>query len=171
MATAYLSLGANLGDRLATLRAAVQALGELGAMSAVSPVYETTPVGYADQPDFLNAAVRLETDLPPLPLLDALNRIEAEMGRVRTFQNAPRTLDLDLLLYGDQIINSPRLTIPHPRMHERAFVLAPLSEIAGDAVHPVLNLTVTDLRQELMDREPAPGIRRLTDRLAPRDEP
>jgi 2-amino-4-hydroxy-6-hydroxymethyldihydropteridine diphosphokinase len=165
VATAYISLGANLGDRLAALRAAVEALDEYGMVNAVSAVYETTPVGYVDQPDFLNAVVRLDTDLPPIPLLDALNTIEADMGRVRTFRNAPRTLDLDLLLYDDQIVNTPRLTIPHPRMHERAFVLAPLSEIAGNAEHPMLHRTITELWLAHQDREPDPGIRRLPDSL------
>jgi 2-amino-4-hydroxy-6-hydroxymethyldihydropteridine diphosphokinase len=165
VATAYISLGSNLGDRMAALRAAIEALGEYGTVDAVSAVYETTPVGYVDQPDFLNAVVRLETDLPPVPLLDALNTIEANMGRVRTFRNAPRTLDLDLLLYGDQIVSTPRLTIPHPRMHERAFVLAPLSEIGPDAEHPILKRSAADLWRDLRDREPNPGVRRLAARL------
>ena len=130
MAVAYVALGANLGDRLATLRAAVERLREAGTVEAVSPVYETDPVGYADQPPFLNAVARLRTEAEPAALLARLLSIEADLGRVRSFPNAPRTLDLDLLMHGAARIEDERLILPHPRLHERAFVLAPLAELA-----------------------------------------
>ncbi len=145
MTIAYIALGANLGDRQATLTRAVDSLRELGKVTAISPLYETEPVGYRDQPRFLNAVVALDTELPATGLLARLQRIELAAGRTRTFRNAPRTLDLDLLLYGDAAIETPALTVPHPRMHERGFVLAPLAEIAPDVVHPVLQTSVSDL--------------------------
>ncbi len=134
--TAYVALGANLDDPVAQVKAGFDALAGLARtqLKAKSSLYRTAPVGYANQPDFINAVAAVETSLAPRELLDALLAVETERGRVRQFQNAPRTLDLDILLYGDREVHEPGLTIPHPRMHERAFVLAPLAEIAPDAV-------------------------------------
>jgi 2-amino-4-hydroxy-6-hydroxymethyldihydropteridine diphosphokinase len=136
--TAYIGLGANLADPTQQIRAGVQALAGLPQtrLAAVSSLYRTAPVGYADQPDFINAVAQLDTTLAPWALLEALLAIERRHGRVRAFVNAPRTLDLDLLLYGEAAVTEPGLTIPHPRMHERAFVMAPLAEIAPDAQVP-----------------------------------
>jgi 2-amino-4-hydroxy-6-hydroxymethyldihydropteridine diphosphokinase len=138
MSLAYIALGANLGDPAATLEAAFAALGELPASQLLrrSSLYRTAPIGLTAQPDFINAAAALATDLPPLALLDALQAIEREFGRRREIHNGPRTLDLDLLLYDARQIATPRLSVPHPRLHLRAFVLQPLSEIAPDLALP-----------------------------------
>lgn len=135
---AYVGLGANLGDPLAQLRNAVAALASLPGtcVAAVSSVYRSAPVGYLDQPDFLNAVAALDTRLSPQALLDALLVIEQEGGRTRAFRNAPRLIDLDLLLYGDRVVDEVHLTVPHPRMADRAFVLLPLAEIDPDCVVP-----------------------------------
>jgi 2-amino-4-hydroxy-6-hydroxymethyldihydropteridine diphosphokinase len=161
MPVAYIALGSNLGDRLAHLRQAVRALRELGEVESVSPVYETEPVGYADQPRFLNAVLRLRTELSPRELLERMQEIERQAGRVRPFPNAPRTLDLDLILYDDTVMETPELTLPHPRFHERAFVLRPLVDIAPDVVHPLLDLTAREMLARL---EPVTGIARLPGR-------
>jgi 2-amino-4-hydroxy-6-hydroxymethyldihydropteridine diphosphokinase len=161
-AIAYVALGANLGDREAAIRRAIGRLDALGKVEAVSPIYETDPVGYLDQPAFLNAVARLRTALSPKDLLTALHRIEAEAGRVRTFQNAPRPLDLDLLLYDDLIHVDPRLTLPHPRLQERAFVLVPLQDLAPDLVVPGSNCSVRALLRELV---PTTGVRLYTPRV------
>jgi 2-amino-4-hydroxy-6-hydroxymethyldihydropteridine diphosphokinase len=136
--TAYIGLGANLGDAADSVTAAMLALGELPhtRLLARSALYRSAPVGYADQPDFINAVAAIETDLAPHALLDGLLAIEHRFGRERSFRNAPRTLDLDLLLYGDVVLHDARLTVPHPRMVERAFVLLPLAEIAPDLALP-----------------------------------
>jgi 2-amino-4-hydroxy-6-hydroxymethyldihydropteridine diphosphokinase len=146
---AYIALGANLGDRLGSLRRAIEELAKFSAIETVSSVYETVPVGFTDQPLYLNAVVRLRTDLPPQALLHVMLTIEAELGRVRLFPNAPRTLDLDLLFYDDRVIHTDSLTIPHPRAHGRAFVLMPLAEIASSLVHPVTGSTIDDLLAKL----------------------
>lgn len=140
MVRAVIGLGANLGDPAAQLRTAIAAIGRIAdtRVLAVSSFYRTAPVGYLAQPEFVNAAVSLETTLAPRALLDALQAIEAAAGRERRFKDAPRTLDLDILLYGDRVAEEPGLTIPHPRLHERAFALTPLVEIAPDAVVPGL---------------------------------
>jgi 2-amino-4-hydroxy-6-hydroxymethyldihydropteridine diphosphokinase len=152
MAVAYIGLGSNLGDRIATLRTAVQRLESLGSIAGVSSLYETEPVGYVEQPRFLNAVVALETALAPADIMRALLGIEHDLGRTRSFPDAPRTLDLDLLLVEDVILDTPELTLPHPRLHERAFVLVPLAEIAPQTVHPESAQTVQDLLRGLSDR-------------------
>ena len=138
MTLAYIALGANLGDAEATVAAAITALAALPEtrLVAVSSLYRTAPVGLKNQPDFINAVVALEVTLAPQPLLEALFEIEARFGRQRSIPNAARTLDLDLLLHGDTTLNGAELTLPHPRMHQRAFVLAPLLEIAPDCEIP-----------------------------------
>ena len=138
MNTAYVALGANIGDPAATVLAAFAALSNLEDSRVVhtSSLYRTAPVGLKNQPDFINAVAALETGLAPEELLDALLDLEARFGRVRRDRNGPRTLDLDLLLYDDQFIDLPRLTLPHPRLHLRAFVLQPLAEITPDLVIP-----------------------------------
>lgn len=132
MARAYVGLGANLGDRDAALREAVARLGAVDGVEvvAVSSFRETDPVGYADQPRFLNAAVAVETELSPADLLKALLGVERSLGRTRDGPRyGPRTIDLDLLLHGDAVLDEPGLTVPHPRLHERAFALEPLAEL------------------------------------------
>jgi 2-amino-4-hydroxy-6-hydroxymethyldihydropteridine diphosphokinase len=135
---AFVGIGANLGDPAAQVRAAIDALAALPEtrLVAASSLYRTAPVGYTAQPDFVNAAVLLETGLGPRALLGELARIEAAAGRARQFKNAPRTLDLDLLVYGDETLAEPGLAVPHPRLHERAFALAPLVELDPDCVIP-----------------------------------
>ncbi|MGN6579802.1 MAG: 2-amino-4-hydroxy-6-hydroxymethyldihydropteridine diphosphokinase [Bordetella sp.] len=134
---AYIGLGSNLGDSGATLRTALREIAALSGVQActVSPFYRSAPVD-ASGPDFINAAALLATTLEPLSLLDALQAIELRHGRQRPYRNAPRTLDLDLLLHGDAVLDTPRLILPHPRMHERAFVLRPLQDLAPTIVLP-----------------------------------
>lgn len=138
MSIAYVALGANLGDPAATVRAAFGALANLPESRVVrcSSLYRTAPVGITEQPEFINAVAELETTLAPEALLDALLEVEQRFGRLRAERNGPRTLDLDLLLYDDHFLDLPRLTLPHPRLHLRAFVLCPLAEIAPDLVIP-----------------------------------
>ena len=137
MARAYVGLGSNLGDREETLQRALELLGEQVRVLAVSSFRETEPWGYADQPPFLNGAAEVETDLGPRGLLDVLLDVERALGRLRTEERyGPRTVDLDLLLYADEILDEPGLTVPHPRLHERRFALEPLVELAPDLVVP-----------------------------------
>jgi 2-amino-4-hydroxy-6-hydroxymethyldihydropteridine diphosphokinase len=138
MTVAYVGLGANVGEPRRQLEAAIAELTKLPDTNFVlaSGIYKSSPLGYLDQPDFLNAVVQLDTRLSPDALLDRLQEIERRHGRERPFPGAPRTLDLDLLLHGDGVVGTPRLTLPHPRMHERAFVLEPLTEIAPDIAIP-----------------------------------
>ncbi len=154
-ATVYIALGSNLGDRAAYLQAALDRLRATVLVIAVSPVYETDPVGYAEQGPFLNAVVAGTTTSTPRGLLRALQAIERASGRARSFPNAPRTLDLDLLSYGTLALDTPDLTVPHPRLYERAFVLVPLADIAPGLVLPGMGGTVAAL---LADLGPLAGI-------------
>jgi 2-amino-4-hydroxy-6-hydroxymethyldihydropteridine diphosphokinase len=161
METAYIAMGGNLPSQAgapdATLTAALQPLGELGRIARRSSLYSTAPVGYADQPRFVNAVVALETELSPRHLLEELLRIERAFGRDRSnaVRNGPRTLDLDLLLYGDQVICEAGLEIPHARLAERAFVLAPLAEIASNVRVPARQMSVAELLHNLRNRFPS----------------
>jgi 2-amino-4-hydroxy-6-hydroxymethyldihydropteridine diphosphokinase len=148
----YLALGTNLGDRPDNLKEALQKLRACATVEKVSPCYETKPVGYEEQLDFLNLTCLVTTALSPLQLLRDLKDIEQQMGRRASFRNAPRPIDIDILLFDDLVFNSPELTIPHPRMNERAFVLVPLADIAPDIVHPVLHITVREML-ESVDRQ------------------
>jgi 2-amino-4-hydroxy-6-hydroxymethyldihydropteridine diphosphokinase len=148
---AYISAGSNLGDRAANLEFASVSLNKSGIVSRVSSWFETEPVGFADQPWFLNLAMELETNLAPLDLLALCQAIEENCGRIRTFRNAPRTLDLDILLYNDTIYKDAKLTIPHPRMAERRFVLVPLAQIAPEIIHPVLKKSIRLLLETCAD--------------------
>lgn len=150
-----LALGSNLGERLRYLRAAVRRLIDGGvALGTLSSVYESDPVGYLDQPPFLNAVLTGWTELPPGRLLELVRRVEAEGGRRRSFAGAPRTLDVDVIFYGDQEIARPELVIPHPRFRDRSFVLAPLAEVASDWVDPATGRTVLELWQAQRDDLP-----------------
>jgi 2-amino-4-hydroxy-6-hydroxymethyldihydropteridine diphosphokinase len=145
MALVYLALGTNLGDRAANLRAALDALAARMQVTAESDIYETAPWGVTDQPAFLNMCARAETDLAPLDLLTFIKELETTLGRVPTIRYGPRKIDIDILFYDTLILDSPPLSIPHPHLHERAFVLVPLADIAPNFVHPTIGLTVFDL--------------------------
>ena len=148
MHTVYLALGTNLGNRPANLKAALAALPPQMTLMAKSLVYETPPWGYTKQDAFLNQVAQVETYLEPEPLLKHLKRLEVALGRLPTFQNGPRLIDLDILFFDDVVMDTPTLVIPHPRLHERGFVLVPLNDIAPDLVHPRLNKTLRELLSE-----------------------
>ncbi len=147
----YIALGSNLGDRLENLRAARQALPPAVRVLACSLIYITPPWGILDQPEFLNQAIRVETRLGPQELLQHLKAIEGRLGRKPTRRNGPRLIDLDILLYDDLVLNTPTLTLPHPGLSERAFVLVPLADLAPELLHPVSHLPVRQLL-EAVDR-------------------
>jgi 2-amino-4-hydroxy-6-hydroxymethyldihydropteridine diphosphokinase len=157
--TVYLSLGSNLGDRRANLNSAIGALGKLGKVEAISSFYETEPVEFTSQPWFVNCAVKLTTKKMPKQLLSAVLAIEQRMGRRRTQKKGPRVIDVDILLFGTSVIETSGLTIPHPAMQERRFVLEPLAEIAPEVRHPVFKRTI----RELLDSLPAgQAVRKIT---------
>ena len=145
MSLIYLSLGSNLDDRYATLQAALAALPPAVTVLAESPIYETPPWGVTDQPAFLNMVVRAETHLTPLALLALLKRLEAQLGRLPSIRYGPRKIDLDILFYDELVLDTPELILPHPLLHERAFVLVPLADLAPGLVHPVLGQSIRDL--------------------------
>jgi len=147
--TAYISLGSNVGDRLGNLQDAIARMGELGDVSRVSSWYETEPVEFTEQPWFLNGVAELRTEMTASALMQGLLKIERAMGRERNRPKGPRNIDLDLLLFDNDIVNTSELTLPHPSMHERRFVLAPLAEIAPNAIHPILQETALQLLESL----------------------
>ncbi len=159
--TVFLALGTNLGNRVANLNSAISSLSSFFAVKMLSPIYETEPWGYADQPAFLNQVLKAETDLTPLQLLKRLKSIEKMIGRKPSFRYGPRLIDLDILFYDALVQELPRLTIPHPRLHERAFVLIPLAGIAPDLIHPVLQRSI----RELVEKVDGSGVK-----LFPMDE-
>lgn len=148
---AYIGLGSNLGDKKANCRKAIEILAESCRVVRTSALYCTEPIGNTDQDDFVNAVVEIETGLSPEALLDQCRSIEEELGRVRTVRWGPRTIDVDILLVGSVMIETPELTIPHPLLHTRRFVLVPLCEIAPQAFHPKLQKTANDLLRALPD--------------------
>jgi 2-amino-4-hydroxy-6-hydroxymethyldihydropteridine diphosphokinase len=156
----YLSLGANLGNRAANLRLALRYLSSLAPAREVSSLYETAPVGNADQPTFYNAVCRVATGLTPGALLQYLKSVEFEIGRRPAPKWASRPLDLDLLLYGERVIDAPGLTVPHPRLVERGFVLVPLAEIAPELRHPLLGRSIAEIASSLPEGDLA-SVRRV----------
>jgi 2-amino-4-hydroxy-6-hydroxymethyldihydropteridine diphosphokinase len=153
MKTIYLSLGSNVGDRKTNLRAAIAALADAAVrVTRVSSFYETEPVDFLEQPWFLNCVVEAETELEPLALLRALREIESRMGNKKTIAKGPRLIDMDILLFGHETIDTPELQVPHPRMTERRFVLVPLAEIAPKLQHPSWSASVAELLARTVDR-------------------
>ena len=153
MPEVYLGLGSNLGDNEQNLRQALARLQEQCELVRISPIYRTEPVGYADQDWFLNGVAQMRTCLAPQDLLRFLRSIETALGRIERVRNGPRIIDLDILFYGDEVVGEDGLEIPHPRLHERLFVLAPLNELAPELVHPVLKKSVRELLFSLQEWE------------------
>ena len=159
LAIVYLGLGSNLGEREENLCQALTLLSRKVSLEEVSSVYETEPVGYKEQPLFLNLVCRVTTRLRPEELLHLAKEIEARMGRIPSFPNAPRPIDIDILFYDNKIVKTQNLIIPHPRLQERAFVLIPLAEIAPDLVHPEMEKSIAELANDVKGQS---GVRKLT---------
>ncbi|GJM41309.1 MAG: 2-amino-4-hydroxy-6-hydroxymethyldihydropteridine diphosphokinase [Ardenticatenaceae bacterium] len=150
MQTIYLGLGTNLGDRTANLQSAIDGLAEELVITAVSPIYQTPPWGVTDQPDFLNLCLAAQTEFSPIALLSFIKDLEVNLGRKPAERWGPRLIDIDILFYAKQIFETENLTIPHPHLAERAFVLHPLADIAADFVHPILGETISDLAAKVV---------------------
>lgn len=153
MSIVYIGMGSNMGDRLSHIRRAINAIASNYEITDVSSIYETEPIGYTLQPKFLNCAISLKTSLNPRALLNFLLSIENKLARKRNIRFGPRTIDLDILLYDDIIINETDLIIPHPKMHKRQFVLFPLNEIAPNLKHPILNKSIKALLEEVLPHD------------------
>ncbi|HSE84073.1 MAG TPA: 2-amino-4-hydroxy-6-hydroxymethyldihydropteridine diphosphokinase [Thermodesulfobacteriota bacterium] len=151
MPTVFVGIGSNLGNRIENCAEAIRKISGFAAIFAISSIYETEPVGNEDQPNFINCAVKIETDLSPYDLLSSLQSIEDNLGRERVQKLGPRTIDLDILFYNNLVIESDELIIPHPSAHLRRFVLEPLSEIAPYLIHPVLKVSISNLLEGLND--------------------
>lgn len=153
MARVFVGIGSNLGDKEGNIRNAINLMKGKCRILKLSSLYETEPVGYENQDWFLNCVAEIETKLNPNELLEFLQSIEKKLGRVKTIKNGPRIIDLDILFYGDKIIKEDSLTVPHPRLHERLFVLEPLKEIAPEIVHPVLGKSIREFHSALDGKE------------------
>ncbi len=151
--TAYLGLGSNMGNRQDNMNRALDLLSQRLRMGRVSSIYDTEPVGNTNQPRFLNLVCQIYTRLSPVALLTATKGLERKLGRASGTSNSPRPIDIDILFYGDQVVKTPELVIPHPRLSERAFVLVPLVEIAPDLVHPISGKTVRELLQGITETQ------------------
>jgi len=153
MNSAFISIGSNLGDKIGNCKTAIEEIAAFAKIVKVSSLYETDPVDYEEQPNFINCAAEIRTDFSPHKLLTNLNLIEEKLGRVRTEKWGPRTIDLDIIFYDNQVIKDDNLIIPHPRAHLRRFVLEPICEIAPEFIHPLLKITVTELLNKLEDNK------------------
>ncbi|MCH2507254.1 MAG: 2-amino-4-hydroxy-6-hydroxymethyldihydropteridine diphosphokinase [Dehalococcoidia bacterium] len=153
MVLVYLSIGSNLGFRYSNIRSAILEINKFASLFAISSVYSTKPAGFLAQPYFLNVVCSIKTTMEPLQLLGRIQALESYMGRVPMFKNGPRIIDIDILSYGEVLVDFPQLQIPHPRMHERNFVLTPLEEIEPDFLHPLLRIPVSDLLERLPDAD------------------
>ena len=153
MAKVYLSIGSNVGNKLINMKKAITSIKKNLRVTKISPIYKTEPVGYKKQDWFLNCAVEAETDMEPFKLLSFLKSIEKRLKRKKVFRYGPRTMDIDIIFYGDKILKSGKLVIPHPRMHRRLFVLEPLSRISPNFVHPEYKKTIEELKNKLKSKK------------------
>jgi 2-amino-4-hydroxy-6-hydroxymethyldihydropteridine diphosphokinase len=153
MADVYLGLGSNVGDKERNIRKAIELIDQECTVLKKSKLYKTDPVGYMEQDWFLNRVIEVETSRKPKELLRFLKSIEKKLGRQKTVKNGPRTIDIDILLYDDILLDSESLTIPHPRLHKRLFVLGPLSDMCPDCIHPKLKMTVSEIRKNLKSKD------------------